>query len=404
MQPSWRLQPAPFPTLWPQCPPTSSQSSRASSSWTRKRHPFPARVIQSCFGCAGLLAAIRRVLRESKSNVPRLAIKNYTKSWPQKDVPVAWAWAGAKPGTSKRRREKGGTSSCERLSEIARMYDAFTFDFDEVLEVASKANVLDCLRHLCQMDRKVVLISEHPARSALYMEQLQAQGVDVEALAGIVTSGELLHQYLSLQQKRLGENVLWIAASSDLKAPEDQLDLLEYGYKPEANIDKVDFILCTGGGAVFAATDYQQESAFAKNGEVAPFRPLFRQASSRGLPLLCLGTLDEHIVDGQTYFMPARLASSYKDFDGKVVYFGRPQTAVFDEVLRVLEDAGMDLLEAKVAHVGLCPKRDVAGAVNAGFSSVLLRAEKQTAGNAESEEDSAAPSRSPTIELQSFRW
>eukprot|EP00971_Amphidinium_carterae_P027013 532738-Amphidinium_carterae.1 len=228
--------------------------------------------------------------------------------------------------------------------------------------------------------------------------------MNVDSLAGVVTAGELLHQYLSLQQQRLGRKVLWIAASPDLTAPEDQLRLLEHGYQPEANIDEVDFILCTGGRAVFAATDYQEASTFTENGEAEPFRPLFRQAASRGLPLLCLGTREEHVVDGKCSFLPSRLASSYKHFAGKVVHFGRPQTAVFDEVLRLLEDAGMGLLEAKVAHIGLCPDRDVAGALNAGVSAVLLQDCRRSVEHSEGDDETVTSKGNPTIELESFCW
>eukprot|EP00971_Amphidinium_carterae_P054515 1074070-Amphidinium_carterae.1 len=165
MEPTMRLSQEAWSAHRQASLPTSSQRSRVAMAWTYGQHQRSARIFASCLGCGASLASVMRRLGLSTSTVRRKAIKNLSRSWPQKDVPVAWAWAGAKPGTARRRRV-GSSTSCERVSDIVGMYDAFTFDFDELLQVAHEDDVLECLLKLCQSGRKVVLISEYPGRAA----------------------------------------------------------------------------------------------------------------------------------------------------------------------------------------------------------------------------------------------
>mmetsp|Transcript_41894 Transcript_41894/g.98208 ORF Transcript_41894/g.98208 Transcript_41894/m.98208 type:complete len:417 (-) Transcript_41894:55-1305(-) len=381
-------------------PTWSEEQTRSASSSLR-----PGSLVGH-IAISAVLVRLRRCCATSRQHSRAVGkVSRSARHW-REGTPVAWAWAAAEPGAPRRRRGPSSAPLYDGLEDIANEYDAFSIDVEEILSQkgCSKEEVQECLQRLHATGKKLVMVSDYAGRAERYRDVLAAIKLPEELLGAvkIVTSGELIHQFLSLQKNRVGEHVMWLAESSEQDAIEDQVGVHELGYLPEANIDKVSFVLCTGGGAVLAGTKYQMESSFSENGEVEAYYKIFRQAVSRGLSLLCVGTQEHMRVGERNRFLPAKLAFPYKQFGGKVVYFGRPYNNFFDEVLRVLDEAGVDVASGRVAHIGVSPERDVAGAKRAGLDTVLVEPAQQPQPRSRKADQQKV--HVPTVSVSSFRW
>jgi len=141
--------------------------------------------------------------------------------------------------------------------------------------------------------------------------------------------------------------------------------------KVTANIGDADLILMHGSEVWYRGEDVPQEplGTFIEDGDFSVIDPLLQQCLDRSLPMVCANP-DLIVVTptGGTAYMPGKIAHRYRELgssDCKI--FGKPDTEHFEACLRKLK-----IEKDRVAHVGDSLSHDIAGAANAGISSVFV--------------------------------
>uniref|UniRef100_A0A7S0AKY5 Uncharacterized protein n=1 Tax=Pyrodinium bahamense TaxID=73915 RepID=A0A7S0AKY5_9DINO len=168
----------------------------------------------------------------------------------------------------------------------------------------------------------------------------------------------------------MGSHALWIAWP-DLQ----QRGLAQYfdelpRYSLAQEVGDADFILVSGVGSLFAGTPNALKMKFERDGNPVPFGKTFRVAIARSLPMVCANP-DLEVVrpGGWKANLPGALAKQYENLGGRVIFFGKPYTAAFEEARRLLEETGVG---KRICHVGDSLLHDVAGASNVGLDAAFV--------------------------------
>lgn len=273
----------------------------------------------------------------------------------------------------------GGVRICSGVSELSKRYDAFTLDQYGVLHDGRVAypGVADALEQLKAAGKPAVILSNYAGRAASQAAKLPEIGLDPQLLAGIVTSGELAYRYLKQHQGKLGRRVLWIAwQNREKRGLGDFFDGLE-DYELVSDAKNADFILVSGVDALFAGTEDQVHTTYEADGDRNPFMVTFRQAIQRCLPMICANP-DLRVVrpEGWKAYLGGSLAQEYENLGGRVIYFGKPYTAAFEEARRLLQEAlsegGKAAEDISICHVGDSLHHDVSGAAKVGLNAAFV--------------------------------
>jgi len=267
-------------------------------------------------------------------------------------------------------------------------------------------------------------------------------GLDLSRVEGVVTSGDLAHEYLRKYKDKVGRNAFWIdwaereerglgpfftdlldkgdyVLVGDGEAPEARLSnkaeaaafkeemRLSQGRKnrekkprglPDPYLtvlndvskaredqdrlaawldkggeggteDRADFLLVSGVQSFFAGTSMETLTNFERDGNNAPFYPIFKRAVSSKLRMLCVNPDTAEARKGWTAHMDGSLAKEYETLGGEVQYFGKPGNAAFEAARELLELAGV---EENVCHIGCSLRADVQGAIRNGLAAALV--------------------------------
>lgn len=273
---------------------------------------------------------------------------------------------------------------CPGVSELLDSYDAFTLDQYGVLHNGREAypGAAECVARLKAAGKPCVILSNYAGRAERQKEKLPDIGFDPNDLAGVVTSGELAHRYLSKQEK-LGTRVLWIAWSErEKRGLGDFFEGLE-GYTLVSNVEDADFILVSGVESRFAGTEAEEACDYERTAEHRLYRPLFRAAIQRMVPMICANP-DLRVIrpSGWRAYLGGSLAAYYERLGGQVIYFGKPHSSAFEEARRQLclavagnEEAALELEldeDFRICHVGDSLQHDVRGARSVGFAAAFV--------------------------------
>ncbi|CAJ1341289.1 unnamed protein product, partial [Effrenium voratum] len=281
--------------------------------------------------------------------------------------------------------EVEGLQLCSGMSELVDCYDAFTLDQYGVLSDGREAfdGAAHCIAQMKAAGKPCVILSNYAGRAERQMERLPSMGLEPDGLA-VVTAGELAHNYLAKQgaNGKLGSRVLWIAWSERERGLGDFFEDLP-GFSLASSVDSADFILVSGVESRFAGTEAEEACAYEETGEQRVYRPLFRAAIQRMLPMVCANP-DCRVLrsDGRQSFMGGALAEYYERLGGQVMYFGKPHSSAFEEARRLLcRAAAQDEEEAleleldegfRICHVGDSLQYDVQGAMSVGFDAAFV--------------------------------
>jgi len=284
--------------------------------------------------------------------------------------PEAWGAIASAPRPFNTGPEPQLCTSIERLAE---MYDAFTLDQYGVMHDGRNAydGAAECLERLHKAGKRTIILSNYAGRAELQRNRLPNIGLDPSYLDDVVTSGELAYQYLKRSRAKLGSRVLWIAwKEREKRGLANFFDGLE-DYTLVSNVEDADFVLVSGVQAIYAGTSKEIITTYEEDGIPFPFGKLLRAASKRGLPMLCANP-DLRVVrpGGWRAYLGGSLAAFYADrCYGRVIYFGKPYNAAFEEARRIMDSIGVS---GRICHVGDSLHHDVAGAVAAGFDAAFI--------------------------------
>jgi HAD superfamily hydrolase (TIGR01459 family) len=213
--------------------------------------------------------------------------------------------------------------------------------------------VLETLSALRRAGKPVALLSNAPRRAATAARRLAEIGVPPDAYDVLMTSGEAAHDALKLRDRPehagLGRGYFYIgpAWDADLVAGLD--------YRAVEAVEQADFLLAVG--------------LFDEADPLDGYDPLFAAARVRGAPMICVNP--DLVVHRQTGIMSpcaGLLAQRYREQGGRVIYHGKPDSAIFHRTARALGRPE----DARILVVGDSLATDIKGAIAARYGSLLV--------------------------------
>ncbi len=233
-------------------------------------------------------------------------------------------------------------------------YDGFILDLWGVVHdgTAPFPGVLDCMRHLIEAQKRVVLLSNAPRRADDVVRRIAKIGVPEGLYHGVMSSGEEAWQHLFRRDDpfyaALGRRCLHIGSERDLEIREGlDLDFVE-------TPGQADFILNTG------PAEWEDT--------IADYAPLLEDAEAIGLPMVCANPDLVVIHNGQPALCAGALAEHYESIGGRVRWHGKPYPSVYDSCLALIGIAE----RRRILAIGDSLRTDIAGADGAGIDSLLI--------------------------------
>ena len=276
------------------------------------------------------------------------------------------------------------------MATLAADYDGFILDLWGVIHdgVQPYPGAADCLRRLRDAGKSAVMLSNAPRRAAVAQASLRAMGITDDLYTGIMTSGEATHILLRDRVDpwfaALGRRVYHLGPVRDHNVFED-LDL-----ELVADPADADFVLNTGPDDAGGAT------------ELADWEDLLQQFRRLGLKMICANP-DLEVMRGPMRLICAGLLTQrYEELGGEARWIGKPNSAVYVPVQKMLGVAS-----SRILAVGDTPRTDLAGAAAVGIASCWVLGGIHAA-DFPTPEAAAAHARAagfaPRAMVQSFSW
>ena len=276
------------------------------------------------------------------------------------------------------------------MATLAADYDGFILDLWGVIHdgVQPYPGAADCLRRLRDAGKSAVMLSNAPRRAAVAQASLRAMGITDDLYTGIMTSGEATHILLRDRVDpwfaALGRRVYHLGPVRDHNVFED-LDL-----ELVADPADADFVLNTGPDDAGGAT------------ELADWEDLLQQFRRLGLKMICANP-DLEVMRGPLRLICAGLLTQrYEELGGEARWIGKPNSAVYVPVQKMLGVAS-----SRILAVGDTPRTDLAGAAAVGIASCWVLGGIHAA-DFPTPEAAAAHARAagfaPRAMVQSFSW
>lgn len=239
------------------------------------------------------------------------------------------------------------------LSEISENYDAFFCDLwgcyhngIEPYEAAVKA----CIEFR-RGGGHVILLTNAPRPSAPVQEFLDKIGAPRESYDAITSSGGACQA--AMKSGEFGQSIHYIGPARDVHM------LTDIGMEPSP-VEKADAVLITG----FCDDQHDHPDDYA---------PQMAEWEKRNLPVLCANP--DIIVDrgNERLWCAGAIAERYAAAGGKVVYFGKPYTPIYQRCLATLEEvAGKPVPHERILVAGDGIATDVAGGRAAGLDTLFV--------------------------------
>ena len=173
--------------------------------------------------------------------------------------------------------------------------------------------VLESMNKLKSLGKKIILLSNSPRRSKAVIEQIEKIGVPDDLYDKVITSGELIFNYLNQSSKNFGLKRYYKIAPLGKDFLTDDLIDNETG-----NIKDADYILLIG----------------PKNDEtdnVEDYNSILQLGINNSLKLVCANP-DLSVVRGEKFVLCAgAIAQKYKDIGGEIITLGKPNQAAYLE-------------------------------------------------------------------------
>ena len=228
------------------------------------------------------------------------------------------------------------------LKSIINNYDLFFIDIWGVLHngVELYAEAVNVLEELSKIDKKFVLLTNAPRPNKTVANTLKNMGLK-NYFENIFTSGEASIKYLL--ENFNNKNFFHLGPPRDF-------DLFKtFEKKKVSNIDKADYLLCTG-----LFEENQRDLNYYKT-------LLLNQVSKK---MIC--TNPDLIVDrgDKREYCAGSVARCFEEINGEVIYFGKPYSPVYK--------LAADVNNKKILCIGDNLNTDIKGANIQNFDSMLI--------------------------------
>ncbi len=229
----------------------------------------------------------------------------------------------------------------KHLSEVYKNYDTFVIDLWGVMHngVILNSKAIEAVDFLNKNSKKIVFLSNAPRPISKVINFLLKMNMDKKYLSNVVTSGEAAMH--AINQNKFGKTFFHLGPPRDTSLFEKQKD-------NKTEIDKCDFILCTG-----LFDDYEEDLNYYK-------KLLEKQTSKK---LICTNP-DLIVHRGNIQELCAgSIARVFEELGGKVIYYGKPHKEVYRNCFEKGE---------RVLAIGDNLRTDIKGANNLNIDSIFI--------------------------------
>ena len=229
----------------------------------------------------------------------------------------------------------------KHLSEVFKSYDTFVIDLWGVMHngVVLNSKAVEAVDHLNNNSKKIVFLSNAPRPSSKVINFLLKMNLDKKYLLNVMTSGEAAID--AINQNKFGKTFFHLGPPRDSS-------LFEKQKNNKTEIDKCDFILCTG-----LFDNHEDDLSYYKN--------FLKDHISK--KLICTNP-DLIVHKGNIEELCAgSVAKVFEELGGKVIYYGKP----YKEVYKKCFDKG-----EKVLAIGDNLRTDIKGANNLKIDSIFI--------------------------------
>ena len=227
------------------------------------------------------------------------------------------------------------------LSEVHSKYDAFFIDLWGVIHngVELYPEAIKVLENLNKKNKRFVLISNAPRPTKSVQKYLANLKMDKIFLKNVFTSGEAALK--TLKKNVYGKKFYHLG-------PKRDDDLVKEFHENKTNIEKCDFILCTG------LFDDQSNS-------LNYYENLLRKYTK--LKMIC--TNPDLIVHRgiKTEYCAGTIAAIFERLGGNVIYFGKPYPEIYNFCIKKNEN---------ILAIGDNIRTDILGANKMKFDSLFI--------------------------------
>jgi len=233
------------------------------------------------------------------------------------------------------------TKLIKKLSQIQEKYDTFFIDLWGVVHNGIKVypGAIEVLENLNNLKKRFVLMSNAPRPSRNVENFLLKIKMKKNLIKNVFTSGEAALR--SLQNNTYGRYFYHLG-------PQRDNSLFEGLEKNKKNLDKADFILCTG-----LLDDYEDSLEYYKR---------FLKKYTH-LKMVC--TNPDLIVHRglKKEYCAGKLAEIFKGLGGEVIFFGKPYPEIYNFCMKKNET---------ILVIGDNIRTDIRGADNMKLDSLLI--------------------------------
>ncbi len=238
------------------------------------------------------------------------------------------------------------------FAPLAARFDGFVLDLWGVIHdgVRGFPHAIECLEQLHRGGKRTLLVSNAPRPNAAVQDLMRGMGIPETLYTGVLTSGEAVRRAL-----RDPPDEWWarLGTRAFLLGPERDRPIL--AGLPLVLADgpsEADFVLNTG------PDDHRNPA------DIRAFEHVLRECKRHRLPMICANPDLEVIRGGVRVLCAGSLALRYEALGGEVRLLGKPDPAIYDHALELL-----DVPADRVLAVGDSLRTDVAGAEGAGLAS-----------------------------------
>ena len=231
----------------------------------------------------------------------------------------------------------------EGLSSIADNYQLFYIDLWGVIHNGIKLHdeAVNALKQITKMNKNYVLLTNAPRPNSSVKNFLENMGLEREIREHVFTSGEAALNYL--KKNFFGKNFFHVGPPRDFDLFKD------FEKNKSDNIDKSDYILCTG--------------LFDENNKDLKF---YKNLFDKHLKKKMICTNPDLIVDrgNKRELCAGSVAMVFEKMGGEVVYFGKPYPEVYNQ--------SFNNKGKKILSVGDNFNTDIKGANLLNYDSLII--------------------------------
>lgn len=248
------------------------------------------------------------------------------------------------------------TRTISGLNQIIEQIDAVLVDQYGVLHDGKKSFIgaVDCLKELKRLNIPVVAITNSGRLKESNKKRLDSFGFSNDLLQDIVTSGEvtrrILKQMIRDGDLRGRDKILCISRNDDTSLVKG-LGLAITTSQEES----IQLIVIAGVMPEIHTRQYYSNH--------------LKKYAGKDIPAICANPDLIMYTKGLIDFGPGQIAEDYKNLGGSVTVTGKPSIEIFSEGLTVLGNPD----PARTLVIGDSPYHDIAGGVNAGCKTLLIK-------------------------------